>query len=112
MTNITLRQAEGTWVVRAGGAVLAESSDAVEVTEAGRDPVIYFPRDGIAMPVLEQTETTTTCPTKGVATYFAIHAKSYEIDDAAWTYETPNEGMERLAGLIAFDADKVTVERL
>lgn len=110
--NITLRKAEGTWVVRAGGAVLAESADAMEVTEGGRAPVIYFPRDGIAMPVLEQTGTKTTCPHKGEATYFAIHAKSYEIDDAAWSYETPNAGMERLEGLIAFDAEKVTVERL
>lgn len=110
--HITLRKAEGTWVVRAGGAVLAESTDAVEVTEGSRDPVIYFPQGDIAMPVLEKTATTTTCPFKGVASYYAIHAKSYEIDDAAWSYETPNAGMERLAGLIAFDAEKVTVERL
>ena len=47
--HIKIRKAAGTWVVRAGGAVLAESHDALELTEGEMTPVIYFPRGDIAM---------------------------------------------------------------
>ena len=32
------------------------------------------------------------------------------IEDAAWSYETPRAGAERIAGLIAFDSRRVAVE--
>ena len=33
MNKITIRKADGTWTVRAGGAILAESRNALELTE-------------------------------------------------------------------------------
>ena len=110
--HITLRPAEGTWVVRAGGAVLGETTRALELTEGDYPPVIYFPRDDLAMAFLEQTETTSTCPFKGAATYYAIHTKSVVIDDAGWSYETPKDGVADIAGHLAFYPNKVAVERL
>ena len=50
--HITIRPATGTWVVRAGGAVLGESIQALEMTEGDYPPVIYFPRTDIAMAFL------------------------------------------------------------
>ena len=38
MTDISIRNANGTWTVRAGGAVLGESRDALELSEAGQMP--------------------------------------------------------------------------
>ena len=38
MADITISKAEGTWVVRAGGAVLVESRDALELIEGDRCP--------------------------------------------------------------------------
>jgi uncharacterized protein (DUF427 family) len=32
--------------------------------------------------------------------------------DAAWSYETPPPEAERIAGLIAFDTDRVAVEEI
>lgn len=110
--HITLRPAEGTWVVRAGGAVLGETTRALELTEGDYPPVIYFPRDDLAMAFLEQTETTSTCPFKGAATYYAIHTKSVVIDDAGWSYEAPKDGVADIAGHLAFYPNKVAVERL
>ena len=49
MTTIRIRKAEGTWTVRSGGAVLGETSNALELSEGDLDPVIYFPREDIAM---------------------------------------------------------------
>lgn len=110
--HIKILPAGGTWVVRAGGAVLAESSKALEMREGDYPPVIYFPRGDVGMEFLEKTASSTTCPHKGVASYYAIAAKSGAIPDAAWSYETPIKGMEDIAGYLGFYAEKVTVEEL
>ena len=60
----------------------------------------------------EPSETTSQCPHKGQATYYHIAAKSGLIRDAAWSYETPNDGIADIAGYLAFYPDKVTVEEL
>ena len=110
---ITIRKAPGTWTVRAGGAVLAESQNALELSEGSYSPVIYFPRDDIAMAFLERTEKTTTCPHKGEANYYSIVTKSKVLDDAAWTYETPISEVSDIKDHLAFYAtDEVTVEAI
>lgn len=110
--HIRITKAEGTWVVRAGGAVLAESKAALELLEGDHPGVIYFPRSDIGMEFLEKTDTSTHCPHKGQASYYAIHTKSAVIADAGWSYETPIGAVADIAGHLAFYDDKVTVEQL
>jgi uncharacterized protein (DUF427 family) len=110
--HIKIRPATGTWVVRAAGAVLGESTNALELTEGDYPPVIYFPRSDLAMTFLEPTDTTSTCPYKGEANFFAIVAKSGPLDNAAWSYEHPLESVAAIKGHLAFYADKVTVEQV
>ncbi|MCK0119452.1 MAG: DUF427 domain-containing protein [Yoonia sp.] len=110
--QMTISPAEGTWVVRVAGAVLGETTSALMLTEGDYDPVIYFPRDSIAMAFLEPSDTTTVCPHKGTATYFAIEAKSGTLADAVWTYENPLDGAKQIAGYLAFQGDKVTIEQV
>lgn len=110
--HITIAPAGGLWVIRAGDAVLGETRNALELREASYAPVLYFPRDDIAMAFLEKTESSSTCPWKGKASYYSIHAASGVIADAAWSYEMPIEGMEEIAGHLAFYPDKVTVEQI
>lgn len=110
--DITIREADGTWVVRAGGAVLGESTRALRLDEAGYDPVIYFPRDDVAMTFLDRSNTRTTCPHKGEASYFSIQTKSVTIPDAAWSYEEPKPEVGEIAGHIAFASEGVTVEQV
>lgn len=110
--HIRIRSAIGKWVVRAGGAVLGETANAIELTEGALPPVIYFPREDVAMAFLERTETTTTCPYRGLASHYAIIAKSGTIADAAFSYEAPKAGMETIAGHLAFYPEKATVEQL
>ncbi|MFO7771813.1 MAG: DUF427 domain-containing protein [Roseovarius gahaiensis] len=113
MADITIRKAEGTWVVRAGGAVLGESKDALELSEPGYPDVIYFPRDDIAMAFLDETDHRTTCPHKGEARYFSIITKSHTLDNAAWSYESPQDTVARIKNHLAFHpSDKVAVERV
>ena len=110
--KFTLTPVGRTVVVRAGGAILAETGHAVLLEEDGHAPVYYIPRDDIGMEFLEQSDTRTTCPHKGEATYYDIVAKSGAIRDAAWSYETPVDGAEDIAGHIAFYPDKAFVEEL
>lgn len=110
--HIKIRKATGTWVVRAGGAILGESDRALELTEGGMAPVIYFPRADIGMAFLEKSDSSTKCPHKGTASYFTLCVPSGDMPDAAWSYESPTQAMGAIAGHIAFSTDRVTVERL
>ena len=111
--HITIRNAGGTWVVRAGGAILGESAGALELTEGGYPPVIYFPRGDIAMAMLEPSDKVTTCPHKGQARYYSIATKSTLLKDVVWSYEDPRDGVARIRDHLAFDAGgDVTVEQI
>lgn len=107
-----IRPLEGTWVVRAGGAILAESDNALELSEGDLPPVVYFPKGDIAMAFLEATDTRSTCIHKGEARYYSIVAKSGPIRDAAWTYAEPKMAVAEIAGYVAFDTERVAVEEL
>ncbi len=111
--KITIRNATGRWSVRAGGAVLGESANALELSEGDLDPVIYFPRSDIAMAFLDRTEKTTHCPHKGDASYFSVVTKSQTIADSVWSYETPNDNVARIKDHLAFfSGDLITVEKI
>jgi uncharacterized protein (DUF427 family) len=113
MTNrILITPATGTWVIRAAGAVLGESRNALELKEGDYPAVIYFPRSDFATAFLEKSETASTCPHKGTATHYAIIAKSGPIADAAWSYEDPIEAVAQIKGYLAFYTDKVAVEQV
>lgn len=110
--HIRIYRAQGTWVVRAGDAVVGESRNALELVEGGYPPVIYFPRGDLAMAFIEPSATTSTCPWKGQASYWSIVTPAGTIRDAAWSYETPKDGVAQIAGHLAFYLEKVTLERV
>lgn len=111
--RIRIRKAPGIWSVRSGGAVLGESSNALELTEGDLPPVIYFPRADIAMAFLDRTDKVTHCPHKGDANYFSIVNKSTTVENAVWTYETPHQAVAAIKDHLAFhELDGVTVEQL
>ncbi len=111
--HIRITKAEGRWSVRAGGAVLGESDDALELSEGDYPPVIYFPRGDIAMAFLDATDKSTHCPHKGDASYFSVVTKSTTLQNAVWSYEDPLDAMSRIKGYLAFyTGDGVTVEKI
>ncbi|MEL6608127.1 MAG: DUF427 domain-containing protein [Pseudomonadota bacterium] len=110
--HITIEPANGTWVVRVAGAVLAESASALMLTEGDYPFVIYFPRDDVAMAFLDASDKVTHCPHKGDASYFHLVTKSGTLENAVWSYETPKEGVAQIAGHLAFGHEAVTVEKL
>ena len=80
------------------GTVLADTTRAIELRERGYPPRQYLPRDDVRMDLLTPSDTVTHCPFKGDATYFSFG----DYKDVAWSYERPKEGVEALAGWLAF----------
>lgn len=62
----------------------------------------YFPADHVEWAYLEPSEHHTTCPWKGVASYYHIIVAGERNPDAAWYYPEPNRAAEDIRGLIAF----------
>ncbi len=111
--HIKIRKAAGAWSVRAGGAVLGESNNALELIEGDYPPVIYFPRADVAMAFLDASDKTTHCPYKGDARYFSIITKSRTLQDAVWTYENPKDAVAQIKDHLAFyPIDEITIERI
>ena len=113
MNDVKIRAAVGTWTVRAGGAVLAESRNALVLSEDGHPDIIYFPRGDVAMAFLDRTDHASHCPKKGDASYYSIVTQSQTLQNAAWSYEDPIAGVEEIRDHLAFYAsDVVTVEQI
>ncbi|MCG8352063.1 MAG: DUF427 domain-containing protein [Chloroflexales bacterium] len=79
------------------GVVLAESDEG-RVVEGN----YYFPPDSIKREYFRESETHTTCPWKGKATYFTIEVNGQTNQDAAWYYPTPKEAAKNIEGYVAF----------
>jgi uncharacterized protein (DUF427 family) len=79
------------------GAVLAESDNTV-VVEGNH----YFPPDSINKQYFKESDTHSTCPWKGVASYYSIEVDGQENRDAAWYYPNPKEKAQNIENHVAF----------
>jgi uncharacterized protein (DUF427 family) len=79
------------------GAVIAES-DRTEVVEGNH----YFPPETIKQQYFQESSTHTSCPWKGVASYYNIQVDGQVNKDAAWYYPTAKEKAKNIEGYIAF----------
>jgi uncharacterized protein (DUF427 family) len=79
------------------GSTIAESNDTV-VVEGNH----YFPLDAVKEGALKPSDTHTTCPWKGEASYYNV-AVGIDINkDAAWYYPEPKEAAKEIRGRVAF----------
>lgn len=79
------------------GALLAESDDTV-VVEGNH----YFPADSIKREHFRESETHTTCPWKGVASYYDVVVGGEVNSDAAWYYPEPKDAAQEIKDRVAF----------
>ena len=87
------------------GATLAES-DSVEMVEGN----VYFPPSAIKREYFQDSDTHTTCPWKGVASYYTLVVNGKTNPDAAWFYPMPKDAAKQIKDHIAFWKG-VTVEK-
>ncbi len=89
------------------GSEIARSSQARWLREGRMDPVLYVPREDIAMDRATRSETRSTCPFKGEATYFSFQVGDKNAIDAAWCYEEPIPEVAAIKDHLAFYPDRV-----
>ncbi|MDX2075008.1 MAG: DUF427 domain-containing protein [bacterium] len=85
--------AKATW----NGVVLAESNQTI-IVEGNH----YFPAESVNMEYFKTSETHTTCPWKGLASYYTVEVDGKTNPDAAWYYPTPKEAAKHVTGRVAF----------
>jgi uncharacterized protein (DUF427 family) len=77
--------------------VLAESDETV-VVEGNH----YFPADSLRREHFRASDTHTTCPWKGEASYYDVVADGEVNKDAAWYYPQPKDAAREIKDRVAF----------
>jgi uncharacterized protein (DUF427 family) len=85
--------AKATW----NGTVLAES-DHAEIVENN----VYFPPDSVRREYMRPSATQSTCPWKGLASYYDVVIGADVNKDAAWYYPAPKDAAKNITGYVAF----------
>ncbi|MFO7554887.1 MAG: DUF427 domain-containing protein [Desulfobacterales bacterium] len=84
---------KATW----NNTVIAESNKTI-VIEGNH----YFPPDSVNMEFFEESDLHTTCPWKGVASYYTIKINNQKNENAAWYYPDPKEKAQQIKNYVAF----------
>ncbi len=79
------------------GAVIAES-DKCETVEKNA----YFPPASVNRQYFRDSNKTTICPWKGLASYYHLEVDGALNEDAAWTYPEPKEKARHIRDYVAF----------
>ena len=79
------------------GKVIAQSDDTTFV-EGNH----YFPLESLDKSVVSETAQQTSCPWKGMASYYTLEVDGQVAENAAWYYPNPLPGAEDVAGRVAF----------
>lgn len=77
--------------------VIAESND-TSVVENNH----YFPASSLKKEYFKPSSTHTTCPWKGVASYYTIEVDGKQNIDAAWHYPDPKSAAVHIKDFVAF----------
>jgi uncharacterized protein (DUF427 family) len=77
--------------------VVADSDDTV-VVEGNH----YFPADSVRAELFEDSDTHTTCPWKGEASYKTLVVDGERNPDAAWYYPAPKDAAAEIKDRYAF----------
>ena len=78
-------------------ALLAESDKTI-VIEGNH----YFPPDAIKPEFFKASDTHSTCPWKGLASYYHVQVGDKLNQDAAWYYPDPKEAAKSIKRYVAF----------
>jgi len=96
-------------VVTYQGQVIADTRNALRLSEAAYPAVLYIPREDASMAKLTRTEHSTYCPYKGECSYYSLPAGDARAANAVWTYETPYESVAEIREHLAFYTDRVEI---
>ena len=79
------------------GQTIAESDNTVVVENNH-----YFPKESVKAEFLADSATHTTCPWKGLASYYSLTVDGKTNADAAWYYPEPKPAASEIKDHVAF----------
>ncbi len=79
------------------GTVVAETEE-YEVVEGN----VYFPPESIKREYFSDSRLHTTCPWKGLASYYSLSVDGQEAKDVAWYYPVPSDAAANIKDHVAF----------
>ncbi len=79
------------------GQIIAESDDTVIVENNH-----YFPINSVKHEFFQESSLRTTCPWKGVASYYSINVDGKINENAAWFYPVTSDAAKPIEGMVAF----------
>ncbi|GEL20804.1 DUF427 domain-containing protein [Pseudonocardia asaccharolytica] len=108
-TRVDVRPTSRSVQVRHGDTLIAESSAPQVLSETGLPNRWYLDAADVRLP-LEPSPTRTRCPYKGEASYWSVRLPDGALlADAAWSYPGPRPEATRIAGLLSFAHENLTV---
>jgi uncharacterized protein (DUF427 family) len=96
--------------VSVNGEVVAETDRPRILFETGLPPRYYITPEDVREDVLVESEKTTQCPYKGVASYHSVEAGGERVEDLIWYYPQPIAATEKIRGHLCFFNEKVDLE--
>ncbi len=107
--TVTITPTDSHVEIRLGSEVLATSDRALTLHETGLPVRYYVPKDDARMDLLRRTTFHTTCPFKGVASYWSVTVDGETYDGIVWAYETPIAAAADIAGYLSFYPDRTEI---
>jgi len=92
--------------VEVDGELLAESRRPLLLFETTLPVRYYLPPDDVRVELV-RSATESTCPYKGVASWWSAKVGGRLLEDVAWSYPSPVPENPRIAGLICFRNERV-----
>lgn len=108
---VTTVHSTQTVTVEIDGEVVARSTRPVVLYETGLPIRYYLPPDDVELARFKPTDTHTTCPFKGEASYWTYlgNGDTGPRADVVWAYPEPIDSVPDIAGLLCFYDTVATV---
>ncbi len=107
---ITIQPNPGRVVVSIDGRQLADTREALTLSEAGYAPVQYIPLSDVNRDLLTPSDHESYCPFKGDANYYSVPSVGERGVNLIWEYRDPYDAVAQIRGHVAFYADRAEID--
>jgi uncharacterized protein (DUF427 family) len=99
--------------VKVNGEIVADTRRPRLLFETGMPTRYYIPKVDVRLDVLEDSDTVSRCPYKGVASYYSMRTGDGVVNDVAWYYPSPIPECPKIENMVCFfneRADAILVD--
>jgi uncharacterized protein (DUF427 family) len=107
---ITIAPNPGRVIVSIGGQQVADTREALTLSESSYAPVQYVPVGDVDMELLTPSDHESYCPFKGDASYYSVPSAGERGVNLVWEYREPFDAVAQIRGHVAFYADRAEID--